>query len=196
VPHRTDTDLHSLSRRASFTLAGLAIIGFAGAAVAQPFDVRQWQGASAVTRQPGQVVAATQAEWRSLWSRVGQPAPDIFEPGRTTAVGIFLGPRAEGASVNLLSTTRRRDRIVVVFDERADTMMAQRAPGPARPVAGGPLGSPPPGGAGFAAPSASVAPPMAPPGPGRNQQLSASPWAIVLINRADLPLSVEQRLFR
>ena len=49
------------------------------------------------------------------------------------AVGIFLGRRAgEGYSVNILSTSRRRDRIVVVFEERMppEIMMAQRAPPP------------------------------------------------------------------
>ena len=71
------------------------------------------------------------------------PAPDVFEPGRMNAVGIFLGRRAgEGYSVNILSTSRRRDRIVVVFEERmpAEFMMAQRAPAPSapRPVASAP----------------------------------------------------------
>ena len=94
-----------------------------------------------MTRQPEHVVASTTAEWRSLWSRVGMAAPDVFEPGRMNAVGIFLGRRAsEGYSVNILSTSRRRDRIVVVFEERmpAEIMMAQRASPAPRPVAGGP----------------------------------------------------------
>ena len=93
-----------------------------------------------MTRQPEHVVASTTAEWRSLWSRVGMAAPDVFEPGRMNAVGIFLGRRAsEGYSVNILSTSRRRDRIVVVFEERMppEIMMAQRASPAPRPVAGG-----------------------------------------------------------
>ena len=88
-----------------------------------------------MTRQPEHLVAGTQAEWRSLWSRVGMAAPDVFEPGRMNAVGIFLGRRAgEGYSVNILSTSRRRDRIVVVFEERMppEIMMAQRASAGAR----------------------------------------------------------------
>ena len=112
----------------------------AGNATSQTIEGRHWQGATAITRQPEQVVAGTIAEWRSLWGRVGSPAPDVFEPGRMNAVGIFLGRRAgEGYSVNILSTSRRRDRIVVVFEERmpAEFMMAQRAPAPSspRPVA-------------------------------------------------------------
>ena len=94
-----------------------------------------------MTRQPEHLVASTTAEWRSLWSRVGMAAPDVFEPGRMNAVGIFLGRRAsEGYSVNILSTSRRRDRIVVVFEERmpAEIMMAQRASPAPRPIAGGP----------------------------------------------------------
>ena len=53
--------------------------------------------------------------------------PEGFEPGRMNAVGIFLGRRGgEGFAVNILSTTRRRDRIFVVFEERmpADIVLA------------------------------------------------------------------------
>ncbi|MFI4998386.1 MAG: hypothetical protein ACHQK9_00775 [Reyranellales bacterium] len=172
------------------------LVTFAVAAAAQTIEVRQWQGSTAVTRQPEQVVAGTMAEWRSLWSRVGVLPPDLFEPGRTNAVGIFLGTRTSiGYSVNILSTARRRDRIMVVFEERAPTeILAAQSVAP-RAISGGP-GFAGPGGpavAGFA-PSgtgASLAPmPVHPPGP------LTSPWAIVLINRADLPVSVEQRLFR
>ncbi len=169
---------------------------------AQSVDARHWQGSTAVTRQPEHVVATTIAEWRSLWSRVGSPAPDMFEAGRMNAVGIFLGRRSsEGYAVNILSTARRRDRIVVVFEERMppEMMMAQRGAGP-RPVAGGPgMSAPsalPPGASGFAAPgaTASLSPP--PPPAARPVGQPTSPWAIILINRADLPVSVEQRLFR
>lgn len=147
-------------------------------------------------------------EWRALWSRVGQPAPDMFEPGRMNAVGIFLGRRnGAGYAVNILSTSRRRDRIVVVFEERMppEIMLAQRA-GP-RPVASAPpMGSAgatslaptgPGSSAGFAAPGAGApATSSLPPQPARPAGQPSSPWAIILIHRADLPVSVEQRLFR
>jgi hypothetical protein len=173
-----------------------------GGASAQTIEARHWQGATAITRQPEQVVAGTITEWRGLWGRVGSPAPDVFEPGRMNAVGIFLGRRTgEGYSVNILSTSRRRDRIVVVFEERmpAEIMMAQRAPSSPRPVAsapslGGGIGAG--AGAGFA-PSgtgAGLAPPP-PPAP-RPVGQPTSPWAIILIPRSDLPIAVEQRLFR
>lgn len=174
----------------------------AGQAAAQAIDVRHWQGATAITRQPEQVVATTTAEWRSLWGRVGSPAPDLFEPGRMNAVGIFLGRRAgEGYSVNVLSTSRRRDRLVVVFEERmpAEVMMAQRTPAPPppapRPVASAPsfangLG------AGFAPQGTGAVVPTPPPAGARPVGQPTSPWAIILIPRADLPVSVEQRLFR
>lgn len=179
------------------------VVSFAiGAVAQQAIEFRQWRGTTAVTRQPEQVLAGSMAEWRSLWSRVGVVAPDHFEPGRMSAVGIFLGLRAgTGYFVNLISTTRRRDRIIVVFEERAPeaVMMAQRAgpppPPPPRPVAGGPgfAGNGGPA-AGFVAPGTamalSAAPPSRPIGP------PTSPWAIVLIPRADLPITVEQRLFR
>lgn len=118
------------------------------------------------------------------------------------AVGIFLGRRAgEGYSVNILSTSRRRDRLVVVFEERmpAEVMMAQRSPAPPpapRPVASAPnfaAGA----GAGFApSGTGSLAPPPPPPPAARPVGTPTSPWAIILIPRADLPIAVEQRLFR
>jgi hypothetical protein len=179
-------------------LVALGMMGAASDALAQTVEARHWQGATAITRQPEHLVATTLAEWRSLWSRTGIAPPDNFEPGRMNAVGIFLGRRAsEGFAVNILSTTRRRDRIVVVFEERMppDIMLAQRvSPAPAsRPVGGsGPAFA---GAAGFASPGA-VATVAPPPPTVRPVGQPTSPWAIVLINRSDLPISVEQRLFR
>ena len=178
-------------------IAAAVALGLTFGAAAQTIDVRQWQGVSAVTRQPEQVMVSTQAEWRSLWTRVGLAPAEGFEPGRTHAVGIFLGLRADGSSVNVISTSRRRDRIVVVFEERlpigSNTMTAQR-PAPRAISSGGPSSMGGPGSSGFSAGNAPPAPPaMASrslPGP------ITTPWAIVLINRADLPVSVEQRLFR
>jgi hypothetical protein len=185
-------------RLLSYGVASAGALILPATALTQTVDARHWQGATAFTRQPEQVVASTISEWRGLWGRVGSPAPDLFEPGRTHAVGIFLGRRAgEGYSVNILSTTRRRDRIVVVFEERMprEIMTAQRAspPPPPRPVASAP--------GGFGGPGASFAPPgatanLAPPPPARPVGQPTSPWAIVLLNRVDLPISVEQRLFR
>jgi hypothetical protein len=98
---------------------------------------------------------------------------------------------------------------MLVFEERGPPayMMAQRTmPPPPPPVRMEPtsraLSAGPsygvannfaPGGASGFAPSGPPAvvsrpvPPMGPP---------TSPWAIVLINRADLPVTIEQRLFR
>ena len=184
------------------------LVAASGGAMAQSVEARHWRGVSATARQPEQVVAATTAEWRGLWSRAGMPAPDMFEQGRMNAVGIFLGRRAsEGYAVNILSTSRRRDRIVVVFEEimPPEIMMAQRAA--PRPVAGAPslapspappsLGPAGPGSAGFASPGAAL---PATGGlastPSRPIGQPTSPWAIILIHRGDLPVSVEQRLFR
>jgi hypothetical protein len=183
-------------------LVALGMVGSASDALAQSVEARHWQGATAITRQPEHVVATTMAEWKSLWSRTGMAPPESFEPGRMNAVGIFLGRRSgEGFAVNILSTTRRRDRIVVVFEERMppDIMLAQRvSPGaPSRSVGGGAPAFA--GAAGFASPGAvaTVAPPPAPPmvSPRPTGQ-PTSPWAIVLVNRTDLPISVEQRMFR
>lgn len=191
-------------------LAAIFVV-FGIGATAQTIEGRQWQGTTAVTRQPEQVVAMTHAEWRSLWSRVGSHPPDIFEPGRMTAIGIFLGPRGgSGYSVNVISTNRRRDRIIVVFEERApaEVMMAQRAAPVTRQAAGGALPGGPgatnlaPGGTTNFSSSGtlgSLAPPSpsAPAAPaGRPVGPPTSPWTILLINRADLPVSVEQRWFR
>jgi hypothetical protein len=193
-------------RALSSTLLALGVsVGMLSVAAAQTLEVRQWQGQNAAARQPEQVLAQTQAEWRSLWMRVGTPAPDMFETGRMRAVGIFLGPRTEGHGVNLISTNRRRDRIVVVFEERsppAEALALQR-PAPAssapssRAVSSAPMG--PAAGSTFA--NNNVAPPPAPAPPAGlalrgPSNGPTSPWAIILINRTDLPISVEQRLFR
>ncbi|MDI1287943.1 MAG: hypothetical protein PSV46_26430 [Reyranella sp.] len=207
--------LNTLVRRRFVSLGVLAATQLVagGAAMAQSVEARHWRGITATTRQPEQVVAGTTAEWRGLWSRVGVPPPDMFEQGRTNAVGIFLGRRAsEGYAVNILSTSRRRDRIVVVFEEimPPEIMMAQRsaprpvasAPSPSlapslAPSLGPSLGPGGPGSAGFA-PSGAGAPATSglAPAPSRPAGQPTSPWAIILIHRADLPVSVEQRLFR
>jgi hypothetical protein len=195
------------SARIRLTLLATFFVACTSVAQAQPVEVRQWQGVSAVTRQPGQVVATTLAEWRSLWSRVGIPAPpEHFEPGRMNAVGIFLGSRGStGYVVNVLSAARRRDRIVVLFEERTppEMMMVQRRAVVAPPAQS--LAPPPPqlapGPSGLGSSFAPSAPgggptPSLPPVPPRPPTQATSPWAIVLINRADLPISVEQRMFR
>lgn len=195
--------LNTIARRRFVSMGMLVatqLVVAGGGAMAQSVEARHWRGVTAMTRQPEQVVAGTTAEWRGLWSRVGMTAPDMFEQGRMNAVGIFLGRRAgEGYAVNILSTSRRRDRIVIVFEEimPPEIMMAQRAA--PRPVASAPslapsLGPAGPGSAGFAPPgtgSSGLAP-----APSRPAGQPTSPWAIVLIHRADLPVSVEQRLFR
>ena len=184
--------------RVGVLLAVLLLATGGGTAMAQSVEFRHWHGVTAMTRQPEQVIAGTMAEWRGLWSRVGLPAPDMFEQGRMRAVGIFLGRRAgEGYAVNVLSTSWRRNRVVVVFEERMppEIMLAQRtAP---RPVASPPP-SPParPGAmAGFAAPSAPAITNL-PPAAGGPVGHPTSPWAIILVHRGDLPVTVEQRLFR
>lgn len=212
--------MRNLPRRSFLSLcliAPSALVSAVDEAAAQAVESRHWQGATAATRQPEHVVAATMSEWRSLWGRVGITPPENFEPGRQNAVGIFLGRRAsEGYSVNIISASRRRDRIVIVFEERmpADIMTAQRTnpttrpasnvPGLTGPGFGGPGPSPSPGPPGFGGPAAGFTAPgavaTAPPPPAgasvRPPSPPTSPWAIVLINRVDLPVSVEQRLFR
>jgi hypothetical protein len=177
----------------------VALVSATSGALAQTIEIRQWQGTNAYMRQPDQVVASSMAEWRSLWARVGARAPDVFEPGRTNAVGIFLGQRGPGHAINVLTAVRRRDRIMLVFEERGpnDFMTAQRMqPQPTSralstgPSFGGAASSFAPPGASFAAPAGPPSVNRPPPGP------PTSPWAIVLINRADLPVTVEQRLFR
>lgn len=211
-PNLISRTLNSLVRRRFVSMSALVVtqlVAASGGAMSQSVEARHWRGANAAVRQPEQVVAATTAEWRGLWSRAGMPAPDMFEQGRMNAVGIFLGRRAgDGYAVNVLSTSRRRDRIVVVFEELMppEIMMAQRAA--PRPVASAPslapspappsLGPAGPGSAaGFASPGAAL------PSTGglasvptRPTGQPTSPWAIILIHRGDLPVSVEQRLFR
>ena len=213
--------MRNLPRRNFLSLcliAPSALVSAADEAAAQAVESRHWQGAAATTRQSEQVVATTISEWHSLWGRVGIAPPEKFEPGRHYAVGIFLGRRgSEGYAVNIISASRRRDRIVVFFEERmpADVMTAQRTNQWTRPASnvpsltgpgfGGPPPNPNPGptpgfggpAAGFAAPGAAATAPPPPPGASvRPPSPPTPPWAIVLINRVDLPVSVEQRLFR
>jgi hypothetical protein len=196
-----------LSKLKTFSFVAVGFLGFAAGASAQPVDLRQWHGPSAYTRQPEQVMVSNMAEWRSLWSRVGTRAPDVFEPGRMNAIGIFLGFRQGPYAVNVLSASRRRDRIMIVFEERGpptDVIVAGHPPPPpmpqARALSAGPGFAPP--AASFAPPGATanlapVAPaPVPPPPVNRPPGPPTSPWAIVLINRTDLPITVEQRLFR
>lgn len=189
------------SKLMSLLLAAAALAGFAAGATAQNVELRQWRGSAAVVRQPEQVMAYTMAEWRSLWMRVGAHAPDVFEPGRMNAIGIFLGLRPGHYAINVLSAARRRDRIMVVFEERgpSETMVAQRAPPPPKQSAPRALSTGPTFGggpaAGFVAPGAAAN--LAPSPAGRSPQgPPTSPWAIVLISRTDLPITVEQRLYR
>lgn len=196
-----------------FLLAAAAVFGLAANATAQSVELRQWRGAEAVARQPEQVMAYTLAEWRGLWMRVGATPPDMFEPGRMNAIGIFLGLRPGHHTINVLSASRRRDRIMVVFEERgpSETIVAQHSqlvppppPPPLAPMqpapralsAGPGFGGAP--AAGFVAPgaTASLGAPPPPPVARPVQGPPTSPWAIVLIHRTDLPITVEQRLYR
>jgi hypothetical protein len=197
-----------LSKLKSFSFVAMGLLGLAAGASAQTVELRQWNGPSAYTRQPEQVMVSNMAEWRSLWSRVGTRAPDIFEPGRMNAIGIFLGLRQGPYSVNVISASRRRDRIMIVFEERgppSDIMVAGHPPPPsmppARALSAGPSFAPP--GSSFAPPGAAAnlapaVPAPSPPPPANRPPPGppTSPWAIVLINRTDLPITVEQRLFR
>jgi hypothetical protein len=99
------------------------------------------------------------------------------------AVGIFLGRQAEGCSVSILSASRRRDHIVVVFEERrpSDTIAAKHQNSD-------PSLRQPPGTLPFHEFRGGAAP-----GPAVH---GVSPWAIALIDRTDLPITVVQRMFR
>lgn len=193
-----------LSNLKSLLLTVAAIAGFAAGAAAQSVELRQWRGSAAVVRQPEQIVANNMTEWRSLWTRVGAAPPDLFEPGRMKAIGIFLGLRPGPYSINVLSASRRRDRVMVVFEERgpSETMVSQpHAPPPAmqQPAPRGLSAGPNFGGApaaSFLAPGASAGLASPPPAARPPQGPPTSPWAIVLINRTDLPITVEQRLYR
>src|SRR5690242_6065712 len=78
-----------LSKLKLLLLAAAAIAGFRTGAMAQTVELRQWRGSAAVVRPPEQVMAYTMAEWRSLWMRVCGTPPDLFEPGRMNAIGIY-----------------------------------------------------------------------------------------------------------
>jgi hypothetical protein len=192
-----------LSKLKLLLLVASLLVGSATGVAAQTVELRQWRGTAAAVRQPEQVMATSLAEWRSLWLRAGANPPDMFEPGRMNAIGIFLGLRPGPFSVNVLSASRRRDRIMVVFEERgptADLMVAQHPPAPLQPAPRALSAGPSFGGgpaASFVAPGATASLPPPPPPVARPPMgPPTSPWAIVLISRTDLPITVEQRLYR
>lgn len=187
----------------SLLLAAATLAGFAAGATAQSVELRQWRGSTATVRQPEQVIAHDMTEWRSLWMRVGASPPDLFEPGRMKAIGIFLGLRPGPYSINVLSASRRRDRVMIVFEERgpSETMVSQQhappqamQPAPRALSPGSNFGGAP--AASFLAPGATAGLASSPPAARPPQGPPTSPWAIVLINRTDLPVTVEQRLYR
>mgnify|MGYP003694066427 CR=1 FL=1 len=101
--------------------AGL-LVGFAvGAAAPDRRDSASWHGTTSATRQPG-------AGRRRNHVRMARPVeprrriapPDLFEPGPHAARSASSSARrtGEGYAVNVLSASRRRDRIVIVFEER------------------------------------------------------------------------------
>ncbi len=51
-----------------------------GNATSQTIEGRHWQGATAITRQPEQVVAGTITEWRSLWVASAVRHPTCSSP--------------------------------------------------------------------------------------------------------------------
>ncbi len=113
-------------------MAGLLVVP---PAFAQSVDARHWRGL--YRRYPAARARRRQhrlPNGAACGAASALPRPTCSRPAGMNAVGIFLGRRgSEGYAVSVLSTARRRDRIVVVFEERmpAEMMMAQRGAGPA-----------------------------------------------------------------
>lgn len=85
-----------------------------------------WQGDISAVTERWETVARTSDEWRSLWSKVGLPAPDSLS-GDRMGVAIFLGARTSGGyAVSLEAPEASGPGLVVPYRETV--------PGPNDPV--------------------------------------------------------------
>jgi len=153
-------------------MLALAIFAFsmlAGPGGGETVAYRVWNSNSAADENPAVVFASSPGEWEQMWVRTGRAAPP-FDDRRTIGVGIFLGERDGRRHIQVVGAAQRGQRIVVTYEEVLDaTPLAPRA---------------------AAAPEAQKS--TAAPTPASDDR--SAPWAIIRVERVDLPISIEQRV--
>jgi hypothetical protein len=87
---------------------------------AVPVILAQWSGPYGGVDAPATRLIKTSAEWSALWQQLGRDPPRAFDPGKETAVALFLGQRRTGGYRIEVSDVRRQDDQLVV-EYREDT---------------------------------------------------------------------------
>lgn len=76
------------------TFLAFCLLG-AGCASAPSANVAQWEGADSDVPAAGYVVIREAEAWRSLWEKIGRPAPRVDLDSRFV-VAVFLGDKRPG----------------------------------------------------------------------------------------------------
>ena len=97
----------------------LMLVGLVPAAALAGDDLgySRFSGASGPSEE-GFFVATDPEGWHRLWSIVGKPAKGTFRPGKTTGVGIFLGPRPDGDRLRVRKVQDDDGRIEVKLSHK------------------------------------------------------------------------------
>ncbi len=89
-------DFRRMLRLLSIPIFVLMLVNLRPAEVlADDLGYSKFSGASG-PQEEGIFVATDPEGWHRLWSKVGKPAKGTFQPGKTTGVAVFLGPRPDG----------------------------------------------------------------------------------------------------
>lgn len=152
-------------------LFGLGLVALAmltGPGGGEAVAYRVWNSTKATDEHPAVMFASSPGEWEQMWTRTGRTAPP-FDDRRTVGIGIFLGERDGRRHIQVVGAAQRGQRIVVTYEEVIDApAVARTAPA-----------------SGLQRTTAVAAP------PGDNR---SAPWAIISVERVDLPISIEQRV--
>jgi hypothetical protein len=151
---------------AMLVLAVLALSVLTGPVGGEAVAYRVWNNSAAADENPAVVYASSPSEWEQMWLRTGQ-APPPFNDRGTVGVGIFLGERDGRRHIQVVGAVQRGQRIVVTYEEIVDVP-------PSRGLTGG------------------MAKTRAAPAPA--SEARSAPWAIISVDRVDLPISIEQRV--
>ena len=112
-------DFRQMLRRLGTPIFVLMLLALAPvpAVAGDDLGYSKFSGASGPSEE-GFFVATDPEGWHRLWSMVGKPAKGTFRPGKTTGVGIFLGPRPDGDRLRVRKVQEDDGRIEVQLTHR------------------------------------------------------------------------------